>query len=67
MSVEELHIALADDTAKLVDINEIGQEEESDDESNDEVTSLYAGGFSANSFVDVIECSKIWQDIEDKS
>ena len=63
MSVEELHIALADDTAKLVDINEIGQEEESDDE----VTSLYAGGFSANSFVDVIGCSKIWQDIEDKS
>lgn len=37
------------------------------EESNHELTSLYAGGFSANSFVDVIECSKIWQGLEDKS
>jgi len=60
--VEELHIALADDVDMLIDIKEIGRQEK----PNEELASLYAGGFSANSFVDVINCSKIWQGIEDR-
>ena len=37
------------------------------EESDGEVTTLYADGFSVHSSVDAIECSRIWQDIEDKS
>jgi hypothetical protein len=58
--VKELHIALTDDSTKLVDINKIGQEE-----SNDHLPSLYPEGFSAKSFVDVIEYSKIWEVIDE--
>ena len=56
ISIEELHIALADDAAKLVDINKIANEETKGD-----LASLYSEGFSAGSFVDIIEYSKIWE------
>ena len=57
LSIEELHIALNDDAALLMDIKNIA----SSNEGNERVTSLYQEGFSAESFVNVIEQSKIWK------
>ena len=56
VSIEELHIALNDDAGLLIDIEEIGPR----DENDEELISLYEGGFGGESFVDVIEHSKVW-------
>jgi hypothetical protein len=62
VSVEELHIALNDDANLLIDMTELCGDEENDREAD----SLYQNGFSAESFVDVIESSKIWESILEK-
>jgi len=62
VSIEEMHIALNDDAGLLMDIEEIG----SLDENDGELTSLYQEGFSGESFVDVIEHSKIWKSVLEK-
>jgi hypothetical protein len=61
VSVEELHIALNDDANLLMDMTELY----GDDENDREADSLYQNGFSAESFVDVIENSKIWESLLD--
>ncbi|WP_028866958.1 NERD domain-containing protein [Psychromonas arctica] len=53
ISVEELHIALRDEAEMLVDLVELIDED-------NRVGSLYLDGFSATSFVGVIEHSKLW-------
>jgi len=58
VSVEELHIALNDDANLLMDMTEI-----CDDENEREAVSLFQNGFSAESFVDVIKNSKIWESL----
>ncbi|WP_412972123.1 hypothetical protein [Glaciecola sp. MF2-115] len=57
LSIEELHIALNDDAELLIDIEKIGLE----DKFKGNVASLYENGFSAESFVNAIEQSKIWK------
>jgi len=57
LSIEELHIALNDDVSLLMDIENIA----SSNGYDERVTSLYQEGFSAESFVKVIEQSKIWK------
>ncbi|AAZ27646.1 hypothetical protein [Colwellia psychrerythraea] len=59
VSVEELHIALNDDANLLMDMTELY----GDDENDREADSLYQNGFSSESFVDVIENSKIWESL----
>lgn len=56
ISIEELHIALADDAGLLVDMTEPDWQEHYDEDHS----SLYKKGFSAKYFVDVIEHSKVW-------
>lgn len=56
VSIEELHIALADNAGLLVDMAELGQQEHYEEK----LTSLYQEGFNAKGFVDVIELSKVW-------
>ncbi|MFT6901932.1 MAG: Holliday junction resolvase-like predicted endonuclease [Colwellia sp.] len=55
VSVEELHIALNDDASLLMEMTEIC----GDDENDREAGSLYQKGFSVDSFVAVIESSKV--------
>ena len=59
VSVEELHIALNDDSNLLMDMSELSGHDENDREAD----SLYKNGFSVESFVDVIENSKIWESL----
>lgn len=59
VSVEELHIALNDDANLLMDMTELCGDGKNDRETG----SLYQNGFSAESFVDVIENSKVWETI----
>jgi Holliday junction resolvase-like predicted endonuclease len=59
VSIEELHIALTDDAELLVDITKLGWQGDNDDD----LASLYQEGFGIESFVDVIDHSKVWGSI----
>ena len=59
VSVEELHIALNDDANLLMDMTELCGEGGNDREA----ATLYQERFSAESFVAVVEGSKIWEPI----
>lgn len=56
VSIDELHIALADNADLLADLIELGMQ----GDRGEEVISLYPDGFSAEGFVDVIGQSKVW-------
>jgi len=55
--------ALNDDANLLMDMTEL----RGDDKNDRETGSLYQNGFSAESFVDVIENSKIWEPILERA